>query len=79
MSNCQTTIRLIEFVINEDETICNLFYTSTEPGNPFWGGGWMNKYFSSESNIVDFINCEIGNYLEWNKGKQCGQFKQEQP
>lgn len=75
MADCQTEVRLIEFVINKDETICNLFYTSSEPENPIWGGGWMNKSFSPGVSIVDFINAEIPNYIEWNKGKQDGQFK----
>jgi len=35
MANAQTEVRLIEFVINEEETTCNLFYTSSEPANPF--------------------------------------------
>jgi len=75
MANCLTSIRLIEFVINEDETICNLFYTSTEPDNPFWGGGWMNKSFTPDISIVDFINSEATDYLQWNNGKISGQFK----
>jgi hypothetical protein len=73
--NAQTTVRLIEFVINEDETICNLFYTSSEPDNPFWGGGWMNKSFHPKRSIVEFINSDVPNYLEWDKGKKGGQFK----
>lgn len=75
MANVQTEIRLIEFVINKDETICNLFYTSSEPDNPFWGGGWKNKSFASGVSIVDFINLEAANYLDWNNGKLGGQFK----
>jgi len=74
MANAQVEVKLIEFVINPEETICNLFYTSNEPGTP-WGGGWKNKSFPKEKNIADFINEEVGNYLDWNNGKQSGQFK----
>lgn len=75
MANCKVTIRLIEFVINEEETICNLFYTSSEPDNPFWGGGWKNKTFSKNINIVEFISEEIDGYIYWDNGKKSGQFK----
>lgn len=75
MANAQTEIRLIEFVINEEETTCNLFYTSSEPDNPFWGGGWKNKAFNKGVSIVDFINLEVSNFLDWDNGKKSGQFK----
>lgn len=75
MANAQTEVRLLEFVINPEETICNLFYTSSEPDNPFWGGGWKNKSFSKTKNIVEFMNEEIANYIDWDNGKKGGQFK----
>lgn len=75
MANVVTEIKLIEFVINDDETICNLFYTSSEPSNPFWGGGWKNTSFNKKTSIVDFINSKLDDYLHWPKGKQSGQFK----
>lgn len=75
MADVHTEIRLIEFVINPDETICNLFYTSSEPDNPVWGGGWKHKQFSAEIPVADFCNAEVPNYLYWDSGKLGGQFK----
>lgn len=74
MANAQTEVKLIEFVINQEETICNLFYTSSEPGTP-WGGGWKNKEFAKTKSIVDFITDELVSYLDWDNGKRGGQIK----
>lgn len=76
MANAQLEIRLIEFVVNPEETICNLFYTSSEPDNPFWGGGWKNKTFPKSTSIVAFILKEVDDFLQWDNGKKSGQFKQ---
>ncbi len=69
MANVQTEVKLIEFAINEEETTCNILYKSSEPGDPFWGGGWKNKTFAKEVSIVDFMNLEVSNYLQWDNGK----------
>lgn len=75
MANAITEVRLMEFVINEEETICNLFYTSSEPSNPFLGGGWKHKSFPKKVSIVEFINDNVADYLDWDGGKLDGQFK----
>jgi hypothetical protein len=73
MANCITEVKQLEFVINETETVCNLYYESNEPANPFWGGGWKHKIFH-DITIVDFIHNEIGNFLDWESGKSMGHF-----
>lgn len=68
MANVQTEITRLEFIINEEETVCNLYYTSSEPENIYWGGGWRNKSFKKGVSVVDFINEEVPNFLDWDKG-----------
>lgn len=75
MPNAQISVRLIEFVINDEETICNLFYTSSEPDNPHWGGGWKNTSFHKEVTIIDFMATVLEGFLAWDNGKKSGQFK----
>ena len=67
--NTQVTVRRIEFFIEDEITHCNLFYTSTEPGNPAWGGGYKTKSFPASKSIVDFINEEVPDYLLWPNGR----------
>jgi hypothetical protein len=68
MANVQTAIKRLEFIINEEETICNLYYTSSQPENIFWGGGWQNKSFKKGISVIDFIKDEVPNHLNWDKG-----------
>lgn len=50
MANAQTKIERVEFILEDELTHCNLFYSSNEPGTP-WGGGLENK------NIPCFQKC----------------------
>jgi len=69
MANAHTYVRKIEFLIQDELTICNLFYTSDEPGTP-WGGGWKTKTFAPSIPVADFINKEVPNYLDWSDGRE---------
>jgi len=69
MANAELEIKIIDFTIKGETTHCNIFYTSNEPGNPLWGGGWKTKSFPKEVSAVDIINKEVAKYLDWDKGR----------
>lgn len=69
MATAHTWVRKVHFEINEDISICNLFYEGDEPGTP-WGGGWKTMSFPKDQPITDFMNKEVANYLSWPDGKQ---------
>jgi hypothetical protein len=68
--NTQTAIIKVEFLFEPEITHCNIFYKSTEPGNPFWGGGWKTKSFPKTKSAIDIINKDCTNYIMWNDGRQ---------
>lgn len=70
MGNVQTTIGKIEFIIKDELTHCNLFYSSTEPDNPAWGGGWKTKTFPKSKTVIDILKDDVANYLEWSNGRE---------
>lgn len=72
--NAQVSIARIEFIIQPELTICNLFYVSNEPGTP-WGGGWKTKTFPKETSAIDIMQKEVwvsedNNYLMWSDGRE---------
>ena len=69
MANANTTIERVEFILQKELTICNVFYSSDEPGNPFWGGGWKTKTFHKSKTAVDILNESVGDYILWNYGR----------
>lgn len=68
MATAHTYIERIEFIIEPEITICNIFYSSDEPGTP-WGGGWKTKSFPGSKPIVDFITEECPDYIMWADGR----------
>lgn len=69
MANTQTAVERIEFIIQPELTICNIFYSSSEPGNPFWGGGWKTKTFPASKTCIDILKEDVGDYIIWNDGR----------
>lgn len=69
MANTLTTIERIEFILESELTVCNIFYSSNEPGNPFWGGGWKTKTFPKTKSAVDIMNEDASDYIVWNDGR----------
>lgn len=69
MATAHTTIERVEFVIQPELTICNLLYSSDEPGTP-WGGGWKTKTFPKSKTAADILNEDVVNYLEWSDGRE---------
>ena len=70
MANVNTYIRKAEFIFKEDITICNLhieFVPDEWPAG--MGTGWRTKSFPASQNVVDFINTEVPNYLDWPFGR----------
>ena len=68
MANAHTAIERIEFILQEELTICNILYSSDEPGTP-WGGGWKTKTFPKTKSAVDIMNKDAPNYILWNDGR----------
>ena len=64
MANAKLCVRKIIFLIDDENTICNLYYESNEAGTP-WGGGWKTKVFAPEKTIADIIDQDILAYLNW--------------
>lgn len=72
MANVQTAIKRLEFIIEDELTHCNIFYESSEPGNPFWGGGWKTKTFGksvSAAAILTDSKHGLSDYIMWNNGR----------
>ena len=69
MATAYTTIERVEFILQSELTICNLFYSSTEPGTP-WGGGWKTKTFPKSKSAVDILNENVKDYLDWRDGRE---------
>lgn len=68
MANAKLTIKIIEFFIEEDLTICNLYYVSNE-ASPIWGGGWKTKTFGKDRNVAEFIQDDVSDFIEWENGR----------
>ncbi len=68
MATAYITYEKVEFIIKPDVTICNVLYSSTEPGTP-WGGGWKNKLFLKDKSLVEILQEDIPNFLEWDDDK----------
>lgn len=69
MATAITEVKKIEFTVGENETICRLQYGSSEPENPFWGGGWKTKSFDKNVSITEFLEAHAGDYLTWDDYK----------
>lgn len=69
MATAYTTIERVEFILQSELTICNLFYSSNEPGTP-WGGRWKTKTFPKSKSAVDILNENVKDYLEWSDGRE---------
>lgn len=69
MANAHTAIERIEFIIQKELTICNVFYSSDEPGTP-WGGGWKTKTFPKSKTVIDIIVKSVPNYIIWAEGRE---------
>lgn len=71
MANVDTYIRRAEFIFKEEITICNMFIEFIPDEMPLGAGtGWRTKTFPASIPVVDFINTEIDNYLEWPFGRE---------
>jgi hypothetical protein len=69
MSTAYTKIEKLEFIIQDELTVCNLFYTSTEPGTP-WGGGWKTKTFPKTKKVIDILKEDIYSFILWSDGRE---------
>ena len=71
MANVLTEIKRIECIIEDELTHCNIFYKSSEPGNPFWGGGWKTKSYPKSASVVNIFNDPYGiaEYMMWSNGR----------
>ena len=69
MANAEVTIKRVEFVLDEELTHCNVFYTSSEPGIP-WGGGWKTKAFPASKPIIDILEQNISEFIMWEGGRK---------
>ena len=69
MANAQTKIERVEFILEDELTHCNLFYSSNEPGTP-WGGGWKTKTFPASKSAIDILKDDVSDYLMWNNGRE---------
>lgn len=69
MGNVKTTIKKVEFILEDELTHCNVFYKSSEPGAIAWGGGWKTKAFGSSVAVVDIIKDQIQDYIIWPAGR----------
>lgn len=69
MANVQTTIKKVEFIIEDELTHCNILYESSEPGNPFWGGRWKTKTFPKSKSAIDILKDDMSDYISWNNGR----------
>ena len=65
MANASTTIQEISIRFLDKSTNCYVYYSSTEPENPFWGGNDCRfKSFSVDTTALDIIP-EVIHYLDW--------------
>lgn len=65
-------IKILEFVIIDDTTHCNIFFTSNYPTEPVVGCGWRTKSFRADIPITDILSKpELGiyDYLTWETGR----------
>jgi hypothetical protein len=69
MANTQVAVIKVEFLFEPEITHCNVFYKSTEPGNPFWGGGWKTKSFPKSKSAIDILKEDSADYMMWNDGQ----------
>jgi len=69
MANAVTTIKRVEFILEDELTHCNLFYTSNEPGTP-WGGGWKTKTFPASKNAMDILKDDVSDFIMWKGGRE---------
>lgn len=67
MANVQIKTTFLGFEILENETVMTVRYESSEPSNPFWGGGEKKKSFSPERDVIDLIKTEAATqeFLTW--------------
>lgn len=70
MANTQTIIKRVEFVIEDEVTHCNVLYSSDEPENPIWGGGWKTKTFPASQNVVSILSNDLIDYVSWDNGRE---------
>ena len=69
MANAQTKIERVEFILEDELTHCNLFYSSNEPGTP-WGGGWKTKTFPASKSAIDILKEDVSDFIMWNNGRE---------
>lgn len=70
MANTKTAVIKVEFLFDVEQTHCNVFYKSDEPGNPFWGVGWKTKSFGKSKSAIDILNDHVSDYILWNDGRE---------
>lgn len=70
MANVKTEVKRVEFIIEDELTVCNVLYSSDEPGNLAWGGGWKSKTFSKSKSAIDILKDEVSDYIIWNNGRE---------
>ncbi|HEY4326382.1 MAG TPA: hypothetical protein VGN20_20525 [Mucilaginibacter sp.] len=69
MATAHATVKRVEFIIEDELTHCNLFYTSDEPGTP-WGGGWKTKTFPKSKSAIDILKDDVSDFIMWNNGRE---------
>jgi len=75
MANVQTKIKIVEFVIEDEQTHCNILYESSEPGALHWGGGWKTKTFPASVSAADVLTDNANkygfvDYILWSSGRK---------
>lgn len=60
--NCKVTIKEIRFEINDDFTVCKIWFDSEDP---ILTQNYRSKSFSKKMSIVDILQKEVPNYLLW--------------
>ena len=66
MSQVVLVIDKVELKVLEGCTECKLFYRSSDPYHPQWGGGWKVKDFSLEYSMLDILRTiSLSAYVEW--------------
>jgi len=70
MANVKTEVKRVEFIIGDELTHCNVLYSSDEPGNFAWGGGWKTKTFPKSKSAIDILKDDVSDYILWNNGRE---------
>lgn len=71
MANAKVTIEIIEFLIEDNATVCNLKFSCDEFNVTFPVDGWVTKNFPpvSLTDICNKYGKDFDNFLFWKHGR----------